>query len=326
MPISIAPRLLAADSTSKLQSYIDQAARNGDGLFLKPGDWKVSDVIRVPATDGFSLEAAPRAPIYLTNPKAECGLDIINTKDAAGVRTLRNIQIIGSQATEPDGTGTQVGIRVSNTTVFAAYGLSIYDAFVSNVSGPALEIKHAYGARVFGGWFQHSGVGIKCDGANGVSFFNPVCRYNYVGMIDPQTVFGGIVEGQIADGIQIEKQGHRTNLYGVYFEQNCARVAGSADIANRRADGRAVSLGINGCFFASSYGSNQRSFVAHNLKGPFNQLIVDGNARWFHATGPHYQFDIANSSVRDDAGTNAMEDCPNGFDPSIASNVQYART
>jgi hypothetical protein len=315
---------LFADTTTRLQSAVDAAAKSGDSLLLKPGDYPISAPIVVPMTDGFSLEGTPGAKIVLSDPNAACGLDIINTKDQAAVRVIRNIQVVGSVQGDPTGVGKQVGIRLSNATVYAAYATVLDNVRVSYVSGAGIEITHAYGCDVRNAWVHHCGIGVNCDGANGAVFTVLHAKYNYIGAVDPQTVIGGRIEGNMADGIQIRDQNHRTNLSYLHFEQNGARVPGSADLMNIRADGRPVSCGLHGCNFTNTYDNKQRPFIAHNIRGLFNQLVLSGNTRFRHGEGPHYQFDIAGSVVRDSAGTNNMWDCPNGFDKSPGI-VKYTR-
>jgi hypothetical protein len=317
------------DDTRAVQLAIDKMRDRGGHVRVTPGLYLV-DLLVVSGDKDFEIYMEPGAWL-IQKPVAAGTLEIACKTDARTRKVLRNIAIKGTLLGDPASVGTKFGVRAKgipgDPLVNGAHGLSIYDARIERVDGAGIELTHTYGANVYGGWYQWNGVGIKCDGANGVNFYGPVLRYNYVGAIDPQNLFGGIVEGSMADGIRLLGNVVRYNFHNVYFEQNALRYPG-ADIANGNdpATWHPVAASIDGCFFASAYDAQQRpNYAAHNFKGDF-YLSTSGVTRFFNGTprASWAQFDIR-GLVLDNAWTNPMSEVPGGFGQRVTNGELTVR-
>lgn len=309
-----------ADDTAALQKAADRMAARGGHIRLTPGRYRHTRAILVNGDKDVEIYFEPGA-VLVQDALADGSIDILCRGETNRRRVLRGVTIIGTISGDPRSVGTRFGIRSKgipgDRTANGAHGLSIYDARIERVDGAAIELTHVYRANVFAPYLNHNGAGIRCDGANATTFYGATMLYNYVGAIDPQTMVGGCVEGSMSDGVQLAGISHRTNLHNVYFEQNALAGAG-ADIRNLTNSW--MTLGIDGCFFASAYDKSQRPhWPAHNLKGRFS-LVSGGNQRLFYgqpATG-WAQFDIF-GRVLDAGGGNALSDVPGGFGDRLAT-------
>lgn len=317
------------DATAHLNGLL--AKCDGDVVKLPKGRYRTTAPLKTPADRNIEILFEPGAWL---EPEAFDGnvLEITSGKDSLARNRviLCSPGIRGKLQGDPTGIGKQHGIVCiggGGANGIAAHGLSIYDARIERLSGHGIHFEHVYGANVYGAWVQWCGVGVWCNAANGTTFYGLSTKYNFCGYENIQSLIGGIVEGNMADGARFTEVGTRYSVQDVWFEQNnLQNVPGSADVNAGDPAGPwepvVVSLG-GSTTFHNSYslpGIDERTVPTHNISLN-GYLVTSGAIRFFY---PNKWFSIValpGSYIMDNATGNAIKDIPNG----VKGPVNYSR-